>query len=168
MSALGQKQTFRSASAMSALLLTATIKADIRHMLLPSVTEEYNYARRCNPSKRVPWNKGKLVGTKPPLRQKHVWAIRTMLQVERSKRDLAMFNLAIDSKLRGCDVVAIRVDDVATNGHATTAEMESCGDQHDCRGSIHRSRVDYVSKIGACQSRCIRVMLSRISSLRAV
>jgi integrase len=68
--------------------------------------------------KQVPWNKGKLIGAKPPLRQKHVWAIRTMLQVERSTRDLAMFNLAIDSKLRGCDVVAIRVDDVAPNGHA--------------------------------------------------
>ena len=63
--------------------------------------------------KRAPWNKDKL-----PLRQKHVWAIRTMLQAERSKRDLAMFNLAIDSKLRGCDVVAIRVDDVAPNGYA--------------------------------------------------
>jgi hypothetical protein len=40
--------------------------------------------------KRVPWNKGKLIGAKPPLRQKHVWAIRTMLQNERSRRDLAM------------------------------------------------------------------------------
>ena len=68
--------------------------------------------------KRAPWNKGKLIGAKPPLRQKHVWAIRTLLQVERSKRDLAMFNLAIDSKLRGCDVVGIRVDDVAPNGYA--------------------------------------------------
>ncbi len=68
--------------------------------------------------KRAPWNKGKLIGAKPPLRQKHVWAIRTMLQAERSKRELAMFNLAIDSKLRGCDVVAIRVDDVAPNGYA--------------------------------------------------
>ena len=68
--------------------------------------------------KRAPWNKGKLIGAKPPLRQKHVWAIRTMLQVERCRRDLAMFNLAIDSKLRGCDVVAIRVDDVAPNGYA--------------------------------------------------
>ena len=68
--------------------------------------------------KRLPWNKDKLIGAKPPLRQKHVWAIRTMLQVEPSKRDLAMFNLAIDSKLRGCDVVAIRVDDVAPNGYA--------------------------------------------------
>jgi|SRR6185312_163637 len=68
--------------------------------------------------RRVPWNKGKLIGAKPPLRQKHVWAIRTMLQNERNKRDLAMFNLAIDSKLRGCDVVAIRADDVAPNGYA--------------------------------------------------
>ena len=58
--------------------------------------------------KRVPWNKGKLTGAKPPLRPKHVWAIRTKLQIEGRVRDLAMFNLAIDSKLRGCDVVAIR------------------------------------------------------------
>jgi hypothetical protein len=63
--------------------------------------------------KRVPWNKGKLTGAKPPLRPKHVWSIRTKLQIEGRARDLAMFNLAIDSKLRGCDVVTIRVDDVA-------------------------------------------------------
>ena len=68
--------------------------------------------------RRAPWNKGKLIGAKPPLRQKHVWEIRSMLQVEPSKRDLAMFNLAIDSKLRGCDAVSIRVDDVAPNGYA--------------------------------------------------
>src|SRR5262245_30515008 len=67
---------------------------------------------------RIPWNKGKLIGAKPPLRQKHVWAIRGMLQNERNKCDLAMFNLAIDSKLRGCDVIAIKVDDVAPNGYA--------------------------------------------------
>jgi integrase len=64
--------------------------------------------------KRAPWNKGRLIGAKPPLQQKHVWAIRGMLQNERNKRDLAMFNLAIDSKLRGCDVVTIKVDDIAT------------------------------------------------------
>jgi integrase len=68
--------------------------------------------------KRIPWNKGKLIGPRPPLRQKHVWAIRTRLQIEQQVRDLALFNLAIDSKLRGCDVVAVRVDDVAPNGHA--------------------------------------------------
>jgi integrase len=66
--------------------------------------------------KRLPWNKGKLTGAKPPLRPKHVWSIRTKLQIEGRTRDLAMFNLAIDSKLRGCDVVAIRVEDVAAGG----------------------------------------------------
>jgi hypothetical protein len=66
---------------------------------------------------RVPWNKGKLIGAKPPLRSKHVWSIRTRLQVEGRTRDLAMFNLAIDSKLCGCDVIAIRVDDVAPHGY---------------------------------------------------
>ena len=66
---------------------------------------------------REPWNKGKLIGAKPPLRSKHVWSIRTKLQVEGQTRDLAMFNLAIDSKLRGCDVVALRVEDVAPGGY---------------------------------------------------
>ena len=65
---------------------------------------------------RAPWNKGKLLGAKPPLRTKHVWAIRTKLQVEGRTRDLAMFNLAIDSKLRGCDVVSLKVEDVAPRG----------------------------------------------------
>ena len=68
--------------------------------------------------KRVPWNKGKLTGARPPLRPKHVWAIRTRLQMEQQIRDLALFNLAIDSKLRACDVVAVKVDDVAPNGYA--------------------------------------------------
>ena len=71
-----------------------------------------------NFSKRVPWNKDKIVGAKPPLRPKHVWSIRTKLQVEGRTRDLALFNIAIDSKLRGCDVVALKVDDIAPRGYA--------------------------------------------------
>ena len=67
---------------------------------------------------RPAWNKGKLTGPKPPLRPGHVWCIRAKLQLERRTRDLALFNLAIDSKLRGCDLVALRVDDVAPNGYA--------------------------------------------------
>src|SRR6266481_10178855 len=69
--------------------------------------------------RRVLWNKGKLTGAKPPPRPKHVWSIRTKLQIEGRARDLAIFNLAIDSKLRGCDVVAIRVEveDVAAGGY---------------------------------------------------
>ena len=70
------------------------------------------------PARRPPWNKGKLVGAKPPLRPSHVWSIRTKLQMQGRTRDLALFNLAIDSKLRGCDVVAVRVDDVAPSGYA--------------------------------------------------
>jgi hypothetical protein len=66
---------------------------------------------------RTPWNKGKLIGAKPPLRPKHVWSIRTHLMIGRRTRDLAMFNLAIDSKLRGCDVVALKVEDVAPGGY---------------------------------------------------
>jgi hypothetical protein len=58
---------------------------------------------KSNPS-RTPWNKGRLVGQKRPLRPKEVWAIRVRLQIKHNKRDLAMFNLAIDSKLRGCDL----------------------------------------------------------------
>jgi integrase len=68
--------------------------------------------------KRRPWNKGKLIGAKPPLLARHVWSIRTKLQIEKRTRDLAMFNLAIDSKLRGCDVVAMKVEDIAPNGYA--------------------------------------------------
>jgi len=68
-------------------------------------------------SSRQPWNKGKLTGAKPPLRLSHVWSIRTKLELKERIRDLALFNLAIDSKLRGCDVVAVRVDDVAPNGY---------------------------------------------------
>src|SRR5260370_42104313 len=68
-------------------------------------------------SRREPWNKGKLTGAKPPLRSKHVWSIRTKLQIEGRVRDLAMFNLAIDSKLPGCDVVPIKVEEDAAGGY---------------------------------------------------
>src|SRR5258708_11381385 len=61
--------------------------------------------------------KGKIIGKKRPLRLSHVWSIRTKLQIEGRTRDLAVIKLAIDSKLRGCDVVAVRVDDVAPNGY---------------------------------------------------
>jgi len=58
--------------------------------------------------KHEAWNKGKTIGQKPPLKPKDVWAIRVHLQNKHAVRDLAMFNLAIDSKLRGCDVVSLR------------------------------------------------------------
>jgi integrase len=64
-------------------------------------------------STREPWNKGKLVGQKAPLKLKDIWAIRVRLQISGCARDLALFNLAIDSKLRACDLVRLRVRDVA-------------------------------------------------------
>ena len=62
--------------------------------------------------KRIPWNKGKLVGQKPPLKLKEIWAIRIRLQIANRIRDLALLNLAIDSKLRSCDLVKLRIRDV--------------------------------------------------------
>jgi hypothetical protein len=78
-------------------------------------------------SARAPWNKGRLIGAKPPLRPKHVWTIRTKLQVERRTRDLAMFNLAIDSKLRGCDVVALKVGEGSESTQARFRSATSAG-----------------------------------------
>jgi integrase len=66
----------------------------------------------------VPWNKGRFIGPKPPLRPKQVWAIRLHLQREERLRDLAMFDLAIDSKLRGCDLVRLKIGEVVVNATA--------------------------------------------------
>jgi integrase len=69
---------------------------------------------------REPWNKGKLVGQKAPLRLKEIWAIRIRLQLAERTRELALFNLAVDSKLRSCDLVKLRVRDV-THGESVAA-----------------------------------------------
>ncbi|MFA9421404.1 MAG: tyrosine-type recombinase/integrase [Gammaproteobacteria bacterium] len=66
-----------------------------------------------DPQIHTPWNKGKLVGQKPPLKLKEIWAIRIRLQISTRIRELALFNLAIDSKLRSCDLVKIRVRDIS-------------------------------------------------------
>jgi integrase len=65
---------------------------------------------------REPWNKGKLIGQKPPLKLKEIWSIRIRLQIANKLRDLALFNLAIDSKLRGCDLLKLRLSDVEHDG----------------------------------------------------
>ena len=71
----------------------------------------------------VPWNKGKLTGQKPPLKLREIWAIRYHLQQAKDVRDLAMFNLAIDSKLRACDLVSLRVRDVAHGNQVVPRTM---------------------------------------------
>jgi integrase len=68
----------------------------------------------------APWNRGKLFGQKPPLKPREIWAIRVRLQLGHSFRDLALFNLAIDSKLRGCDLVGLKVQDIAPCGHVSS------------------------------------------------
>lgn len=65
---------------------------------------------------RAPWNKGRIVGQKRPLLPKHVWSIRVRLEMADNKRDLALFNMAIDCKLRGCDLVCLKVNDVYAAG----------------------------------------------------
>jgi integrase len=85
-----------------------------RTMVLPSTDEEdtMSVADTTRNGSRGPWNKGKLVGQKAPLKVKDIWAIRVRLRIQRRIRDLALFDLGIDSKLRGCDLVKLRVRDV--------------------------------------------------------
>ncbi len=66
--------------------------------------------------RQAPWNKGRLIGQKRPLKPKEVCNIRARLQIDARRRDLAMFNLAIDSKLRGCDLVRLKIDDLCVGG----------------------------------------------------
>jgi len=72
---------------------------------------------------REPWNKGKLVGQKSPLKLKDIWAIRIRLQLNNKLRDLALFNLAIDSKLRACDLTKLKVTDIAHSGRVGNRAM---------------------------------------------
>ena len=69
-----------------------------------------------NSKPHTPWNKGKLTGQKPPLKLKEIWAIRIRIQISCNHRDLALFNLAIDSKLRACYLVKLRLQDVSHSG----------------------------------------------------
>jgi hypothetical protein len=73
-----------------------------------------------NSAARTPWNKGKIVGQKTPLKLKEIWAIRVRLQLANQRRELALFNLAIDSKLRACDLVKLTVRDVC-HGHTVAS-----------------------------------------------
>lgn len=79
---------------------------------------------------RPAWNKGRIVGQKRPLKPKHVWAIRVRLELAENPRDLALFNLAIDSKLRGCDLVKLRIGDIVSGGqirHRATVVQQKTG-----------------------------------------
>ena len=105
----------------------------------------------------TPWNKGKLTGAKPPLLPKHIWAIRTRLQMAGRTRDLALFNIAIDSKLRGCDVVSLRIEDVAPRGYAldrATIRQRKTGRQIRLEITDHTRQAidDHLAKLRATSS----------------
>jgi integrase len=74
-------------------------------------------------SNYVPWNKGKLIGQRPALKLKEVWAIRIRLQISKNLQELALFNLAIDSKLRSCDLVKLKVSDVSSFDSVSSRAM---------------------------------------------
>lgn len=74
-------------------------------------------------ARRVSWNKGRLTGQKPPLKLREIWAIRTRLQMSSNARELAMFNLAIDSKLRACDLTRLRYLGIEVDDALETAEQ---------------------------------------------
>src|SRR5512144_2482931 len=97
--------------------------------LLPPTKEPFMHAATNTAPKAdgrvVPWNKGKLIGQKPPLKLKEIWAIRIRLQLDHRARELALFNLAIDSKLRGCDLVGLHVRDVFQGAHVAPLRMRN-------------------------------------------
>jgi integrase len=76
-------------------------------------------------ARRVPWNKGRLTGQKPPLKLREIWAIRTRLQMSSNVRELALFNLVMDSKLRACDLTRLQVKDICM-GATWFRERRSC------------------------------------------
>jgi hypothetical protein len=78
---------------------------------------------------RQPWNKGRLIGQKRPLKPKDVWSIRVRLEIAGSKRNLALFNLAIDSKLRACDLVVLRIEDICLGAGARSGDNPSTQDR---------------------------------------
>ncbi len=98
---------------------------------------------------RRPWNAGRLIGPKAPLKPKHIWAIRQQLKVAKRVRDLAMFNCALDAKLRACDLIKLRVSDVAPGG-LIDLEPAAYGPH-----SLRRTKVSLVYKktgnLRACQ-----------------
>ena len=70
--------------------------------------------------RRLPWNKSRYTGSKPPLKPRQIWGIRARIQIAKRIRDLALFDLALDSKLRGCDLVRVRISDIALHGGVQT------------------------------------------------
>lgn len=104
---------------------------------------------------RRPWNDGRMVGAKKPLKPKHVWAIRFFLEHEGRLRDRALFDLAIDSKLRGCDVVKIKIGDLVSGGqirHRATVIQQKTGRpvQFELLEPARASLLAWLERRGGC------------------
>jgi integrase len=92
--------------------MSARVRSRPSHVIWLIFSSHRAWRRRMSP-----WNKGKLIGATPPLSPKQVWSIRIRLQLQKQTRDLALLNLGLDSKLRGCDLVRMRVDEVTAFSH---------------------------------------------------
>jgi len=122
-------------------------------------------------SKSEPWNRGRLIGQKRPLKPKDVWAIRIRLQLQHRKRDLALFNLAIDSKLRGCDLVRLQVTDVCVGSRVrdrSTVTQQKTGRlvQFEITEQTRASIQEWLANIGARDT--IRFSTARLSNRHRV
>ena len=100
---------------------------------------------------REPWKKGRLMGQKMPLSRQEIWSIRMMLSSNKQIRDLALFNLALDSKLRACDLLKIRVSDVSNgdsiNSRANTKQQKTSRPvQFEITGKTRKSIADWIEK----------------------
>ena len=107
--------------------------------------------------KKAPWNKGKLVGQKPPLKLKEIWAIRIRLQIDEKHRDLALFNLAIDSKLRACDLLKLSVSDVSHGNRVAsraTVMQQKTGQpvQFEITEQTRQAVSDWIRRADLCSS----------------
>jgi hypothetical protein len=101
---------------------------------------------------RRPWNKGLRIGQKKPLEPKHVWSIRVRLEIARSTRDLAIFNLAIDSKLRACDLVKLRLDDICLGTRVRRRALSSKRRRDDQDRQTDRNDEDKTQSHGLSDS----------------
>jgi hypothetical protein len=114
--------------------------------------------------RREPWNKAKLVGQKAPFKPKEIWAIRIRLQMEERTRELALFNLGIDSKLRACDLTSMRVRDVCQGERVAARACVLQRKPNDQCNSRSRHRLARLSKPGSARLIC----RPRITCSRAV
>ncbi len=112
-----------------------------------------------NPQNHTPWNKGKLIGQKPPLKLHEIWAIRIRLQITKKTRDLALFNLALDSKLRSCDLVNLKVRDIAHGKEISKRAMFMQKKQSNPSNFKSRSKLVNLFQIGLNRKICLMMII---------